>query len=113
MSVVNVWHQLCDSEAIKCIPRKSGVYELANKYRTVIYIGHAKGGNLQRRIQDHTRKYANECIRRNAVYFRYAVMRAYATGERTLFREYKAEHNNKIPPCNSRDPSLSHQQPLK
>jgi hypothetical protein len=32
-------------------------------------------------------------------------MRAFATGERALFREYKSKHNNKIPPCNTRDPS--------
>ena len=108
MSVVNVWHQLCDSEFIKCIPRKSGVYELANKHKAVIYIGHAKGGNLQRRIQDHARKYTNDCIRKSAVYYRYMVMRAYATGERTLFIEYKAKHNDKIPSCNTRDPSHNH-----
>jgi excinuclease UvrABC nuclease subunit len=108
MPIIDVWHRLSDPEAIKRIPRKAGAYELANKYRTVIYIGHAKGGNLHRRIQDHTREYAKDCIRRNAVYFRYMVMRAYATGERTLFREYKAKHNNEIPPCNTRDPSLSH-----
>ena len=108
MPIINAWHRLSDPEAIRLIPRKAGAYEFANKYRTVIYIGHAKGGNLYRRIKDHTREYANDCIRRNAVYFRYMVMRAYATGERTLFREYKAKHRNKIPPCNIRDPSLRH-----
>ncbi len=97
MSIINVWQRLSDPEAIKRIPRKAGAYELANKHRTVICIGHAKGGNLHRRIQDHTREYAKDCIRRNAVYFRYMVMRAYTAVERTLFREYKAKHNNKIP----------------
>ncbi len=105
---MNAWHRLGDPEAIKRIPRKAGAYELANKYRAVIYIGHAKGGNLQRRIKDHTREYANDCISRNAVYFHYLVMRAYATEERTLFWEYKAKHNNKIPLCNTRDPSTRH-----
>ena len=105
---MNTWHRLNDPEATKHIPQKSGAYELANKYKTVIYIGHAKGGNLRRRIKDHARDNANDCICRNAAYFRYVVMRAYATGERTLFREYKAKHRDKIPPCNIRDPSLWH-----
>ena len=104
---MNTWHRLSDPEAISRIPQRSGVYEFGNKYKTVIYIGHAKGGNLRRRIKDHTREYAKDCIRRNAIYFRYNVLRAYATGERTLFKEYKAKHNNKIPLCNTRDPSIS------
>ena len=108
MPIINAWHRLSDREAVRRIPRRAGVYELANKYRTVIYIGHAKGGNLQRRIRDHTHEYANDCIHRNAVYFRCMVMRAYATGERSLFKEYKAKHNNQIPSCNTRDPSLNH-----
>ena len=108
MPISNTWHRLDDSEATRHIPKKAGAYELANKFKTVIYIGHAKGGNLQRRIKNHARENVNDCIRRDAVYFRYMVMRAYATGERTLFREYKANHNNKIPLCNARDPSSRH-----
>jgi excinuclease UvrABC nuclease subunit len=108
MPIINIWYRLDDPEAVKNIPQKSGAYELANKYKNVIYIGHAKGGNLRRRIKDHTREYSKDCIRRNAVYFRYMVMRAYAAAERTLFREYKAKHRNSIPPCNIRDPSLTH-----
>ena len=108
MPITNAWKRLSDAQAMRQIPKKSGVYEFGNKYRSVIYIGHAKGGNLQRRIKDHTREYAKECIRTNAVYFRYMVMRAFAAGERQLIMEYKARHNNKIPPCNTRDPSIGH-----
>lgn len=105
MPIAAPWHRLGDLEAISQVPQRSGVYEFGNKYKAVIYIGHAKGGNLRRRIKDHTREYAKDCIRENAVYFRYMVLRAYATGERILFKEYKAKHNNRIPTCNIRDPS--------
>ena len=41
MPIINTWHRLNDPEATKHIPQKAGAYELANKYKTVIYIGHA------------------------------------------------------------------------
>lgn len=106
MPVRNPWHQLYNPKAIWRIPRKAGVYELGNKYGTVVYIGHTS--DLQDRIDDHVDNPQNDCIRKNAQFFRYEITRAHITRERTLFRQYKAKHGGKIPRCNTQDPSLWH-----
>ena len=108
MVIRNLWHRLNDSKAIKHIPEKAGVYELGNKYKTVKYIGRAEGGNLCKRIKDHVHERENKCIRLNCVCFRYMTTKADISGERTLFKEYKARHSGKIPLCNNQDPSLGH-----
>jgi excinuclease UvrABC nuclease subunit len=87
------------------IPQRAGVYVLANRKHTIIYIGRAEGGRLQGRIKDHVNDSKNKCIRKNAVYFRYVATQAYKSGERTLIKEYKAKYG-KLPLCNTQDPSL-------
>ncbi len=97
MRITNDWHRLNDTKAIKRIPQKAGVYELGNQYHTVIYIGLARGGRLISRIKDHVDDERNECIEDNAVYFRYTTTKAFKSGERELFKEYKNTHHGKIP----------------
>jgi len=106
MAITNPWHWLYSSETIKRIPQKAGVYELGNKYKTVIYIGKASGGRLRERVSEHIGDKVNQCIRKNAEWFRYAATKAFTTEERSLFKEYKKSHHGKIPPCNIQDPSL-------
>lgn len=105
MPIRNAWHRLNEPRAIRRVPEKAGVYELGNKYHTVIYIGRAGGGRLRDRIYEHVDDGANRHIRDNAVYFRFTTTRAFINEERELFEEYKKTHQGKIPPCNTQDPS--------
>jgi excinuclease UvrABC nuclease subunit len=106
MIIICEWYRLDDQEALRQVPKKAGVYELADADRVVIYIGRAKGGNLRNRLRTHARERVNECIRMSAVCFRYAVTKAHRRDEKELFVEYKTAHDGKIPQCNTIDPSL-------
>jgi len=106
MTIAATWYHLDDPDALREIPKRAGVYELADRNDTIIYIGRAKGGNLRNRLRTHANERVNECIREKAVYFRYMVTKAHRREEKTLFSVYKAKHGGKIPPCNTIDPSL-------
>ena len=106
MAMTDEWHRLGDPEAMRAIPNRAGVYQLADSNKIVIYIGRAKGGNLRARLRTHANERVNDCIHKTAVYFRYIVTRAHRREEKTAFVEYKAEHNGEIPLCNTIDPSL-------
>ena len=106
MAIADAWQRLRDREAIRQVPMRAGVYELADKRKTVVYIGRAKGGNLRNRLRSHANERVNDCVRTHAVYFRYMATKAHRRDEKTLFAEYKAKHRGKIPPCNTIDPSL-------
>ena len=106
MIIAGEWYRLDDQEALRQVPKKAGVYELADADGIVIYIGRAKGGNLRNRLRTHAREKVNECIRRGAVHFRFVVTKAHRRDEKALFTEYKAAHDGEIPHCNTIDPSL-------
>ncbi|HUU62896.1 MAG TPA: hypothetical protein VMX96_03100 [Dehalococcoidia bacterium] len=105
MAIVSKWRRLSNTESIKRIPQQAGVYELGDRNRNIIYIGHAEGGNLQNRVKVHINDPFNECIRIRAIYFRCRAQKAHKSGEIELLRQYKAQNNGNIPPCNIQDPS--------
>ncbi|HWQ27854.1 MAG TPA: GIY-YIG nuclease family protein [Dehalococcoidia bacterium] len=99
MAINDRWRTLGRDAA----PEAAGVYELGDRSGAVIYIG--SSGNLQRRIAEHASAPANTCIGQWAAAFRYETTIAYEAREKQLFRQYKATHGGRIPPCNDRDPS--------
>ncbi len=101
---MNDWQKLDDKNSRHLIPKRAGVYELADTNKNVIYIGRSKK-NLRQRISNHVQSSQNGCIHAHAVYYRYYRIRASRANERLLFQEYKSSHGLLIPLCNIRDDS--------
>lgn len=101
MSIQKRWSRLT-SENVAEVPEVSGVYELGNRLRNVIYIGRAGGGNtLRGRLRQHCSPSEPKwCIRTKAYYFRYEETRAHISRERELLDEYRSSHGGRLPECN-------------
>jgi len=98
MPIRKVW-SVFEEERIEGVPDTFGVYELGNRLRNVIYIGH---GKLQSRPWDHYDT-ENPCIRK-AYWFRCektgSKLRA-EQRERSLLNRYYDDYG-RLPECNRR-----------
>lgn len=84
------------AQHIAVIPPVSGVYELGNHHREVIFIG--RSNNLAKallELQDPL-----DICQRDAVFFRISLETDLFEGVRRLFQEYEDEHGGCLPRCN-------------
>jgi len=87
MTQGNEWWSFEESLVAGLKP-EPGVYELANREETVIYIGSAS--NVRLRLQQRLREPTGSCIGRHAVFARVEYTAAFKTREqnlRKLFRD--------------------------
>jgi hypothetical protein len=73
-----------------------GVYEIADREKSVIYIGQS-ARDVPNRLRQHLA--SNSCIRARACYWRYSFSRVPQADEAELLASYRVA-NGILPPCN-------------
>ncbi|MBI3963633.1 MAG: hypothetical protein HY341_01410 [Candidatus Kerfeldbacteria bacterium] len=84
------------AQHIAVIPPVSGVYELGDSHRGIMFIG--KSENLAKTLLE-LQDPLDICLR-DAAFFRIALEADLFEGVRRLFQEYEDEHGGCLPRCN-------------
>jgi len=92
------WYRLNETNVAR-LPKTSGVYELSGAGAVVLYIGPAERDTLQDVVRAHIKDARNECIARNAFFFRFELSDRPRERAAELLESYRAERYGALPEC--------------
>lgn len=100
MPIAARWRRLERLPAPRGRDAMPGVYELADAWRSVIYIGQS-ATDVPNRLRQHLA--SPGCVRDRAVFWRYRYSRVPAADEASLLATHAARHG-RLPRCNRATP---------